>query len=150
MKIEAEVDCDFLLFLSCFFSNYFSQTLEKQEKVWVWILKLRIRCLKMGSMSSNIHQNVGNWTRNKLAALNLRFKNFCSTLFAFEIGSFSRFFTFCFPPYFRPLNVRFLLKNWHENFLQPLSFLMVPKTSSLTLYNPPKIEKEAVFLFFIR
>ena len=32
MKIEPEVDRDFLLFLSCFFSNYFFQDLGKTRK----------------------------------------------------------------------------------------------------------------------
>ena len=31
-----------------------------EHPLWARILKLRIRCLKIGCMSSNIHQNVGN------------------------------------------------------------------------------------------
>ena len=38
----------------------------------------------MGSMSFNIHKNVGNLAKKSLVALEVRFYNFCSTLFALE------------------------------------------------------------------
>ena len=69
-----------------------------EHPLWARIFKLRIHCLKMGSMSSNIHQNVGNWTRKKL---DFRFENFCSTLFAFENGlNFRDFLLFASHPIF--------------------------------------------------
>ena len=42
---------------------------------------------KLGSISSCIHQKVGNWIRKQLTVLDLRFENFCNTLFALENGA---------------------------------------------------------------
>ena len=51
----------------------------------------------------------------------------------------------------RGLKMGSMSSEGHEHFLQPFSFLMVPKTSSLTPYNPPKIEKEVkLFSFFYK